>query len=470
MIYEIKGDETMKVMKFGGSCLANANNFLEAVKFIEEQQGNIAIVLSAISGITDLLLSGISLALNNEKNVAVIIKAIKERHFEIANVIMSPIIIRELQEEIVCKISKLERLLYGVAYTEEITPSLKAMILSYGERFCVHLFANLLKDRGIKATALESDEIGIITDEDYEHATAILEDTRENVRMKVMPLMKEGIIPVITGYFGKSRSGKITTFGRNGTDYSAAVVAYALEASALEIWKDVDGFMSGDPKIVSNSHLIEKLSYDEAAELSYFGAKILHPRTVEPLERIGTPIFIKNVKCKAGKGTMIQKDGYEYCDVIKSVTCNRNINVLRVQGPGVGCKPGIIAEIGGVLSQAGINIYSIITSQTSINLLVDKQDAQKSYGLLRELPERVIENIDIIEGIALVAVVGEGLLRRKGVAARVFSAVAQANVNVEMISSGASEVAYYFIVKQDDVELAIKAIHKEFFANGDTIC
>lgn len=461
----------MKVMKFGGSCLANASNFLETIKFIGEQQGSIAIVLSAISGITDLLLSGISLALNNEKNVASVIKAIRERHFEIANnAILSPIIFRELQEEMESRINKLERLLYGIAYTEEVTPSLKAMILSYGERFCVHLFANVLRDKGIKAVALEADEIGIITDEYYEHATAILDYTKEAIQERVMPMIKEGIIPVITGYFGKCKKGKITTFGRNGTDYSAAVVAYALEASTLEIWKDVDGFMSADPKIVVDAHLIEKLSYNEAAELSYFGAKILHPRTVEPLERVGIPIFIKNVRYKSEKGTIIQKDGYEYRDVIKSVTYNRNINVIKVKGPGVGCKPGIIAEIGGVLSRAGINIYSIITSQTSINLLIDKQDAQKSSELLRQIPERVIENISIIEDIALVAVVGEGLLRRKGVAARVFSAVAQANVNVEMISSGASEVAYYFIVKQNDVESAIKAIDKEFFANGDTIC
>jgi len=457
----------MKVMKFGGSCLAEAKNFLETVKFVKQEEGQLAIVLSAISGTTDLLINAINLALNNERNVLSMVKALKDKHLRIIeDTISNKEIYDHVEEEIEHRLDKLERLLYGVAYTEEITPSLKAMILSYGERLCVHLFAGVLRDQGQQAIALETDDIGIITDEHYEHATALLEDTRDNLQIKVMPLIEKGIIPVITGYFGKTSKGKITTFGRNGTDYSAAVVAYALNASVLEIWKDVDGFMSADPKIVNNAHLIEQLSYKEAAELSYFGAKILHPRTVEPLENLGTPIFIKNVNAKDKKGTVIVKDGYEYRDVIKSVTYNRNINVLKVQGPGVGYKPGIIAEIGGALSYAGINIYSIITSQTSINLLVDKQDALKSYEILQKLTERVIERIDIADDIALVAVVGEGLLKRKGVAARVFSAVARADVNVEMISSGASDVAYYFVVKQNDVELAIKAIHKEFFSNG----
>ncbi len=456
----------MKVMKFGGSCLANAYDFKDTVEYVLKQPKEIAIVLSAISGVTDLLLSGINLTLNSEKNVSIIIESLREKHLKIAREAISGTdIFQQFKSALEIKLNKLERLLYGVSYTEEITSSLKSMILSYGERFCVHLFSYLLKDKGREAVALESDEIGIITDEHYEHATALLNRTKENLREKVMPLINEGMIPVITGYFGKTEKGKITTFGRNGTDYSAAVVAYSLDASALEIWKDVDGFMSSDPKIVTNAHLIDYLSYKEAAELSYFGAKILHPRTVEPLERIGMPIFIKNSRQRDVKGTIILRDGYEYKDVIKSVTYNRNINIIKVQGPGVGYKPGIIAEIGGALSYAGINIYSIITSQTCINLLIDKQDAQKSCDILQQLSEQVIEKISLIEDIALVAVVGEGLLRRKGVAARVFSAVAQANINVEMISSGASEVAYYFIIKENDVELAIKAIHKEFFNN-----
>jgi aspartate kinase len=239
-------------------------------------------------------------------------------------------------------------------------------------------------------------------------------------------------------------------------------VAYGIGASSLEIWKDVDGFMSADPKIVKDAHGIDRLSYYEAAELSYFGARILHPRTVEPLVDTGIPIHIRNLYTKS-KGTRISLKGYEREEVIKSVTYNEHISVLRIHGPGVGYKPGIIAEIGRILSNEGINIYSVITAQTCINLLIDKRDSRRSYELIKKLAGGVIERVDLVDDIALIAVVGEGLLNRKGVAARVFSAVAEEGVNVEMISSGASEVAYYFIVKEDHLKKAINAIHKEFF-------
>jgi aspartate kinase len=240
------------------------------------------------------------------------------------------------------------------------------------------------------------------------------------------------------------------------------VIAFATHASELEIWKDVDGFMSADPKIVKNAHRIERLSYYEAAELSYFGAKILHPRTLEPLMGLDISVRIKNLFDPERWGTEILPEAHEKDDIIKSVTCNRGIAVIRIHGPGVGYKPGIIAQIGHLLSGIGINIYSILTSQTCINLLVDKKDARSSYEAIKEMKGGVIDEINLEKDVTLIAVVGEGLLKKKGLAARIFTAVSKENVNVKMISTGASEVASYFVVHQDDTEKVVNAVHREF--------
>ncbi|MHA2320609.1 MAG: aspartate kinase, partial [Candidatus Thorarchaeota archaeon] len=257
--------------------------------------------------------------------------------------------------------------------------------------------------------------------------------------------------------------GKTSSFGRNGSDYSAAVVAHALNAESVHIWKDVDGFMSADPRIVQDSIRIDTLSYLEAAELSYFGARILHPRTVEPLAGTNVKIFIRNLHSPENSMTIIQPEGHEKGDVIKSVTANDDIAVLRIHGAGVGHKPGIIGEIGRTLSGADINIFSILTSQTSINLLLDSSDSGKSVDALRHLVGGVIERIELKKNVSLIAVVGEGLLTKEGLAARVFTAVAEHGINVEMFAAGASDVAYYFIVDQSDMKTAIQAVHTKFF-------
>ena len=221
--------------------------------------------------------------------------------------------------------------------------------------------------------------------------------------------------------------------------------------------------MSADPKIVKKACPLDRLSYYEAAELSYFGARILHPRAIEPLVEKKIPIQVKNVYKPERQGTTILSGRYERADVVKSVTYNKEISILRIQGPGVGYKPGIIAGLGSTLANTGINIYSVLTSQTCINLLIDKKDSWQSYRAVKGLEDGVIEKVVLEDDRALIAVVGEGIQQRRGIAARVFTSVAEANINVEMISSGASEVAYYFIVRAEDVEKAVNAIHKEFF-------
>jgi len=439
----------MKVIKFGGGCLKNGEYLLKVKEILWAEKDKTVVVTSALFGITDLLEEGIKAALESDKNVSPFLKEFQEKHENIAFEAITDQLTRNvIRDKISEKILKLERLLYGVSYISEVSPSLKVHILSYGERL---------------ASLILSAVVNTGADESFENATAHLPEVKKNLLQTVLPLIGQGTIPVITGYFGKSGSGKITTFGRNGSDYSAAVIANVLNANILEIWKDVDGFMTADPKLVPEARKIEHLSYYEAAELSYFGAKILYPRTVEPLLEKEVPITINNLFKPDVEGTRIGPRSRMRKNIIKSITYNEKIAVLRIHGPGVGFKPGIIAEIGNSLSTEGINIYSVITSQTCINLLIDEKDAQKSYKTLKRSTGGIIEKIVLESNISLIAVVGLGLLKGRGVAAKVFSAVAGINVNIEMISSGASDVASYFIVQGADLEKAVKAVHKEFF-------
>ncbi len=454
----------MKVMKFGGGCLKDAGSLERAAAIVGSEKPQPAVVVSAISGVTDLLIAAIAEAKKDEESILASIQTLRDLH--------AAIVRRTLKDErkrenalhaIEVRLKKVQRLLRGVAFTGEITPAVRARVLSYGERLSALIFAAVLADRGAKSLALESEKAGLVTDHNLENATVDLKVFRRKFAPAARAWARNGTIPVITGFFGSTPDGKTATFGRNGTDYSAAVIAFGLRARELEIWKDVDGFMSADPKLVPGAAVIDRLSYSEAAELSYFGAKILHPRTLEPLAGLDISVRIKNLFDPDGPGTEISRDGYPLKDVIKSITSNRKIALLRIRGRGVGFKPGIIGEVGRRLAADGINIYSIITAQTCINLLVDKKEARRSYEALKAMAGGVIETIDLNEDVALIAAVGEGLQVRKGLAARIFSAVSRADVNVEMISTGASEVAAYFIVDKDDADRAIRSLHKEFF-------
>ncbi len=448
----------IRVLKFGGSCLKDGDSLRKTVEVIKNAGKDIVVVVSAVSGVTDALIKAIDEALESENTVLGNIRSIISMHEKVLSG-FPEYLRKSIIDKIVEKFSELKRYLYGVAYTQELTRPVKAAILSFGERFSALLLSAVLENEGVKSKACEADDLGLVTDENYENATALIDVASRNLKESLLPLIDSGTVPVVTGYFGVTRGGRVTTFGRNGSDYTAAIVAVALDAEKIELWKDVDGFMSADPKIVSDVEKLDRLSYYEAAELSYFGARIIHPRTFEPLLSKGIPVSIRSILDPSFPGTTITPQGYIHERVIKSITYNRSIGVLRVHGPGVGYKPGVIAQIGQALSSSGINIYSILTSQTSINLLLDKKDIRRAMEVLSPLKEGTITALTPEEDIALVGVVGEGLMKRKGIFGQMFSRVAKKGVNVEMVSAGASEVAYYFIVKEKDLDATVQAIH-----------
>ncbi|MBN2124083.1 MAG: aspartate kinase, partial [Deltaproteobacteria bacterium] len=421
----------------------------------------------ALGGITDMLIEGMDRALQEETSIPEIITHLKNKHILVARHLMPQgKFYRRYTRDLNGSLGELERLYYGLSFTREITPRMSDVISSFGERLCVDLLASALRSRGIQATYRLPHKIGMLTDGKFGDATANLARTSRNLKKHLGPLLKEGMILFIPGFFGVSEGGDITTFGRGGSDYSAAVVASAMDAEVLEVWKDVPGYMSADPRFVPEARLIPMLSYDEAAELSYFGAKILHPRTVEPLRPRKLGIAVKNTMDPDAPGSLITHRNPRSGTIIKSVAHDTDIAILKVHASGVGARPGILALISSRLTESGINIKSVVTSQTCISFLLAQKDLETGYRTLMAVRPRPYRRLERVEDVALVGIVGHDLIRRKGIAARCFTAVAERSVNVEMISFGPSRVAVYFLVRTRDLEKAVSAIHQSFFPAG----
>ena len=454
----------MKVIKIGGGSLKGKKEIAHIIDLIAERGRGHIFVVSALNGVTDSLIDGMSKALDDEASIPVIMSRLRHKHMLVAHHVISPgDLQKSFNRDFSRSLNELERLYYGLNFTREITPRIQDVISSFGERFSVALPTTALRSRGLQVTYLMPQTIGLITDGKFGDATANMHKITQNLRSRLNPLLKKGMILFIPGFFGVSEGGEITTFGRGGSDYSAAVVAAALEAEILEIWKDADGYMSADPRFVAEAQLIPILSYDEAAELSYFGAKILHPRTVEPLRKSGLHIAIKNTLNPDVPGSLIQPHSPRSRNVIKSVAHDTEIGILKVYASGVGARPGILALIANQLAENGINIRSVVTSQTCISLLLTLRDLEAGYQAVKSLRPKPYQSLEKIENMALVALVGEGLVRYKGVAANCFTAVARSNVNVEMISFGPSRAALYFLVRNRDLRTTLKAIHSTFF-------
>lgn len=456
----------MRVIKVGGGCLNGKKNIQRIVDLMVSHGVGQVFVVSALHGITDFLIGGMQAAMDDETHIPALIGKLKARHLLVARYLMPRkqdlnAYARELEKSL----GKLERLYYGLNFTRAMTPRLTDVISSYGERLSAQLLALALRSRGISAAYRMPHKIGLLTDGKFGDATADLTKTARAFRTHLPPLLGRRKILVLPGFFGAGENGDITTFGRGGSDYSAAVVAAALDAERLDIWKDTEGFMSADPRLVPEARLIAVLSYEEAAELAYFGAKILHPRTVEPTRRRKMKIAIKNTLAPDAEGSLITARSPRPPSVIKSVAYDTDIGILKVHASGVGARPGILGKVATCIAGHGINIKSVVTSQTCISLLLARRDMDAARQALMGIRPRPFRKADRLEDVALIGIVGDGLLRREGIAARCFTAVADCRVNVEMISFGPSRAALYFLVKEKDLASGVNAIHSTFFGS-----
>lgn len=455
--------ESGKVAKFGGACVSQPEMYDRVAKILHSDAGRRFVVVSAVAGVTDSLVQTLSKP-QEERELDLYIADLRRRHL---GLLPKPARDHNRTVEAIEALgTKLERLLYGIAYTEEITPRIRDFVLSFGERLSAQVVAANLRARDLDAEAFEADQIGLMTDENYGNATALLDDTRTQMAPVLRRQADAGHTSVITGFFGLSPEGKTATFGRGGSDYSAAVVAHALSLQTVEIWKDVGGFMSADPKIVSEAFPLSVLSYDEAAELSYFGAKVLHPRAVLPARACGASLYLKNVYRPEDVGTRIGPDTVDKSGDVKSVSYVRDLATLKVYATGLGSDEVLLSRSSTALANTGVNIYSAATSQTCVAFLIESDAVNRAKKALSRLAGLNLEKVEASPHASLICFVGEGIGNVHGVAARVFRAVADRGINVQFITAGASMVAYQFTVETKDLEEAVRAVHREFFGDG----
>ncbi len=451
------------VVKFGGSNLKCKEDIGRVIQVVKNYKQPIVIVVSAFFGITNYLIESLEKARHDEQVAKAttnylynLKRETLELHIEDTDYRNSILL------EISVLLDELEKYLQGIALTGDASPALEDHVLAFGERISAVFLNGILNNEGIDSKTAFPESIGLVTDGEFGNASVDFVKSTGNVR----EALASELVYVVPGFYGVSPDGKTTLLGRGGSDYSAAAIARCIGASSLDIWKDVNGFLSADPKIVENPVKIQKLTYNEAAELAYFGAKILHPRTVEPLSDPHIPIRVFNIYGALEVGTPLSIVSAEKTvskGIVKSVTYSLDFGILKLKGSGVGAKPGILAKVTTALHVAGINISSVLTSQISINIIIAKRDLSTAYAVVSAIQLPVVGKLQVTENIAVVAAVGNGIAENYGVAARIFTALANNGINVLMSCSGASPIVSYFLVDINDCIPAVRSIHQEFF-------
>lgn len=451
-----------KVLKFGGVGLQDPAAMRLAAKIILDEPKPKVVVASAMKGVTDAIESALPKVTKDEAQVHLLVSDLKKLHHACAEGIQN----KDVRENAVYLVDKaldhLERLLFGVTFTEELTPKNHDLALSFGERLSVRILAGYVQDAGGPSEPFDADKVGVVTGGRFGWASPDIEATRKNLAERLVPKLPD-MVPVLTGFFGANAEGHTMLFGRGGSDFSAAIVARAMDAEVLEIWKETNGFMTADPRVVPAARGIEVMSYEEAAELANFGAKILHPRTVEPLQPAGIPIRIRELKNPKSMGTLITRMDKTTDVFIRSVALRKDLAILKLMGPGMGYTPGVAAEVFKVMKDNTVNVINMAASEATFALLMDAKDGPRAHEAVQAVVGGgVIQKATLEKAKALVAVVGKGLGLRVGSAYQILKSVSDARVNIHMISLGASDIAIDFVIDQADAEKALRAVHSAF--------
>ncbi|MBI9032886.1 MAG: aspartate kinase [Bacteroidales bacterium] len=450
------------VVKFGGSNLRTREDILKIVHIINNYKCKLTIVVSAFYGITNQLRDACYKAVENHKSIPEFLDQLHIQNAEtVINLIQNKAYSKAANADIQRFIDELNRKLRGINYLHQIPDSVYDQILSYGERLSATILHYVLLDNDIENHLYFPEEIGLRTNGRFKDADINLNASAHSVRKH----LKNDRISIVPGFYGISEKNEITLLGRGGTDYTAAALAWCLDAEALDIWKDVNGFCSADPKDVDNTINNEALSYTEAAELAYFGAKILHPSTIGPVQDKSIPVHIYDIRegNRSKPVSVVSNEISKSQNGVKSISSSNEFAIIKLKGAGIGLKPGILAKVTNGLNENNINISSVITSQIAINILLSKVDLLKAKHIIDKLDINVIQEIELLTEISLIAVVGPGITKQAGIAGQIFTATAKAGINVKMCALGASVVSVYLIIDKQDTSLALKAIHHELF-------
>jgi aspartate kinase len=460
------------VMKFGGASVDNGANFGYVAQIIDSyaKDHEVTVVVSAMAGVTDqLILYSEKCRKGIEKNeIEDFLRKLLKRHLKAAREsIEDKSILKEVEKKLTEITEELERVLAGISLLKELSLQAKDKVMSFGERLSTPILWGAVKSLNISTVYLTGYGAGIVTDDRFGNARPIWDMSMERIRGILLPLLTEGNVLIISGFIAETEDGLITTLGRGGTDFSAVIIGAAIEAEEIIFWKETTGVLTTDPNIEPNAQTIPTLSFAEAMELAYFGAKILHPKCLQPIMN-GRNILVrvKNTFEPNAEGTVIVANTEKIENVAKAVSVLFNAGIIEIGGADMIDTPGVAARVFGAFEKAGTNVIMISqsSSEANISVVVSRSDIRKTVKVLKDTFDlkHLIKYIRSEDDLCVIGVVGEGLKGTPGVAARVFQAVAAKGVNVRMIAQGSSELNISFVVKETDGALAVQALHEAF--------
>lgn len=467
--------ENLLVMKFGGTSMGNAERMRVAGQIISEQQKQrpVVVVVSAMSKVTDLLLETLRRAeLGDIAAVEADLRSLLDRHLDTCEDLLgtagkaSEWRSRECQD-IQLLVSEFHRIANGVLILGERPPRSVDEAIAIGERLSSSLLARYLKATGVEARAVNGSEV-IVTDAVFGNASPQMEPTRQKCLALLAPLIEHGVVPVVTGFNGATVDGRPTTLGRGGSDFSASILAAALEAQELWIWTDVDGIMTADPRLVSDVAVLDEVTYAEAAELAYNGAKVLHPRTLAPLVEKRIPVWSKNSFALHKPGTKIVSH-FDEPKGVRAVTSMSDVALVSME-PANAVLSGtrLMARALDALALANVEILVFVSSsyRQTFCFLVRKHDVPAALEALEanlsiELAHGYLKPLEVDQNVGLLAVVGEGMRGTPGLAGRVFTAISRENINIIAIAQGSSELTISIVVRLEGLERTVRAVHEE---------
>lgn len=462
----------LQVMKFGGTSLGDATCMARTAQLIAQgaRGGTCVAVVSAMSGVTNRLIEAAQRAGSGEKDQGTaVLEALRKQH-EVAliSLVGKEDARKTIEEEMEEVLAEGSRLFDGTALLRELTPRTLDAISSLGERLSAPLVAGAVRELGLQSEAVDATEV-IITDGFHGGAEPLMDRTREECEVRLRPLLEKGIVPVVTGFIGASTEGKLTTLGRGGSDYSATILGAAMDADEVIIWTDVDGVLTADPRLVPEARTIPVISYREAAELAFFGAKVLHPKTLKPVMQAAIPVWIRNSFAPERPGTLITPEGRSTGGGVKALTAIQDVALISVGGPGIVGLPDVVGRTFSTTAEVRANVLLISqsSSQNDICFIVSAADAPRTVDALRrefaqDLAHEKVEHITVDTNIAIVAVVGENMRGTPGVAGKTFNALGRENVNLIAIAQGSSESNISFVVEKKAMKTALITTHREF--------
>ncbi len=465
----------IKVLKFGGTSMGSAEAILRVIGIVKKPQHDAriaAVVVSAMSGVTDHLIDIASRAAAKDASYKKIIRDIEKRHIATVNALISEPNRAAAIESVRELIDSLEGLARGVYLVGELSLGALDYIMSYGERLSAHLLTDALCDRGVRAEYLNARNI-ITTDGTFGEAVVNFPMTNKAARAY---FKKHPKLQIMTGFIASTQNRATTTLGRGGSDYSASILGAALKARSIEIWTDVSGVMTADPRKVKDALPIRSLSYLEAAEMSYFGAKVIHPPTMRPAMQSTIPIHIKNTFKPDASGTIVSKKTEDLGTHIKGITSVNNIAILQVEGGGLASVRGASGRLFGSLARAKVNVILITqaSSQHSISFVVASNEAERAREAIEEefvleRQSRLVDPVIITRELSILAIVGEGMKNRRGIAGRFFQTLGQNGINIIAIAQGSSELNISVVIQKEDEMKALNAVHAAFFSPEQSI-